>query len=46
MTAGNIVVDGTINQSVFGKIKFLTFAKFFPKAPVGNFYVNLVISHI
>lgn len=46
MTAGDIVVDGAINQSVFGKIKFLTFAKFFPKAPVGNFYVNLVISHI
>jgi len=30
MTAGNIVVDGTINK-VFCKIKFLTFAKFSPR---------------
>jgi hypothetical protein len=25
---------------VFCKPKFLTFAKLFPQAPVGNFYVN------
>ncbi len=25
---------------VFCNLKFLTFAKLFPQAPVGNFYVN------
>ena len=29
-----------INETVFCKSKFLTFAKLFPQAPVGNFYVN------
>jgi hypothetical protein len=27
-------------EIVFCKPKFLTFAKLFPQAPVGNFYVN------
>ena len=36
----------TEDQSVFCKRKFPIFAKIFPQAPVGNFFVNLTVSSV
>jgi hypothetical protein len=34
------MLQDVLQEIVFCNLKFLTFAKLFPQAPVGNFYVN------